>query len=87
MQRGTIPAGECVGLDACWERDILPECHNDNTLWGYAICNSDVLHQERESVNNLVSSSEPGGDHGDRNPQVVSKGVGALVVSSSCQQS
>ena len=54
MQRGTIPAGERVGLDALWERDVLPKCHNNDTLWGYAIHNSDVLHQERESVNNPV---------------------------------
>ena len=44
MQRGTIPAGERVGSDARWERDVLPKCHNDDTLWGYAIRNSDVLH-------------------------------------------
>ena len=54
MQHGTIPAGERVGSDARWERDVLPECHNDDTLWGYAIRNSDVLHQERESVNDPV---------------------------------
>ena len=54
MQHGTILTGECVGLDACWKRDVLPECHNDDTLWGYAICNLNVLHQERESVNNLM---------------------------------
>ena len=54
MQHGTIPAGECVGSDARWERDVLPKCHNDNTLWGYVIRNSDVLHQERESVNDPV---------------------------------
>ena len=54
MQRRTIPAGERVGSDARWERDVLPECHNNNTLWGYAIRNSDVLHQERESVNDPV---------------------------------
>ena len=54
MQHGTIPTGEHVGLDTCWERDILPECHNDNTLWGYTICNLDVLHQEGEVINDPV---------------------------------
>ena len=34
-----------------------------------------------------VSSSVPGGDHGESDPQVASKGVGLLVVSSSGQQS
>ena len=34
-----------------------------------------------------LSSSEPGGDHGESDPQVASKGVRDLVVSSSCQQS
>ena len=49
-----IPTGERVGSDARWERDVLPECNNNNTLWGYAIRNSGVPHQERESVNDLV---------------------------------
>ena len=54
MQWEMIPAGEHVGSDAHWDRDVLPECHNDDTLWGYAICNLDVLHQERENIHDPV---------------------------------
>ena len=38
-------------------------------------------------IHESLSGSEPGGDHGESDPQVASKGVRGLVVSSSRQQS
>ena len=54
MCQGTILAGESAVSDARWNRDFLPEYHNNDTLWGYAVRNSDVLHQERGSINDPV---------------------------------
>ena len=40
-----VTVGDGSVAQARWQRDTLDECHNDDTLWGYAIRSSEELRK------------------------------------------
>ena len=54
MLFGKIRSGNDAATSARWNRDSLPECHNDDATWGFAIRSSEVLEREKGKINDPV---------------------------------
>ena len=54
MLFGKVQLGNDAANKARWNSDALPECHNDDAMWGFAIRSSEVLERERGKINDPV---------------------------------
>ena len=56
MCHGVIRAGQTtwdVAEEAHWKQDAMPELHNDDTLWAFAMRASEELHMlDHQHLNN-----------------------------------
>ena len=56
MRHGVICAGQSswdAAEEACWRQDAMPELHNDDALWAFALRASEELHMlDRQCLNN-----------------------------------
>ena len=54
MIKGRVRMGSDAQTQVRWDQDALEDCSPEDQVWGWSICSSEVLHHDRNKINDEV---------------------------------